>query len=83
VVLLDPVIRERVALHEGVNMASLVLGRRLMIMLRLFKLRSILLLWCTLPVLSTARQELGGRWLNQVPIPVLLMLVIAILKKVA
>jgi hypothetical protein len=33
VVLLDPVIRESVALHEGVNMASLVLGRRLMIVL--------------------------------------------------
>jgi hypothetical protein len=33
VILLDPVIRESVALHKGVNMASLVLGRRLMMVL--------------------------------------------------
>jgi hypothetical protein len=38
VVLLDPVIRESVTLHEGVNMASVVLRRRLMMVLRLFKL---------------------------------------------
>ena len=81
-VLLDPVIRESVTLHKRVNMASVVLRRRLMV-LRLFKLRPILFLGCTLPVLPTARQELRGRGLNQVPIPVLLLLVIAILKKVA
>ena len=81
-VLLDPVVRESVTLHKGVNMASLIFRGRLM-MVRLFKLRPILFLGCTLPVLPTARQELRGRGLNQVPIPVLLLLVIAILKKVA
>jgi hypothetical protein len=79
-VLLDPVIRESVALHERVNMASVIFRRRLMV-LRLFKLRHILFLGCTLPILPTARQEFGSRGLNQIPIPVLL--VIAILKKVA
>ena len=81
VVLLDPVIGESIALHKGVNMASLDLGGRLM-MLWLFNQGPILfLLWCTLPILSAFWQELCRGGLNQVTIPLLLVLVITILKK--
>jgi hypothetical protein len=81
VVLLDPIIGKIVALHEGVNMARLDLCRRLVI-LRLFNQGPILfLLWCTLPIMSASRQELCRRGLNQITIPVLLLLMITVLKE--
>ena len=82
VVLLEPVICESIALHKGVDVACLVLGRRLMV-LWLFKLGPSLILRCTLPILSTSRQELRRARLNQVAIPILLVLEITILKKIA
>lgn len=81
VVLLDPIIGKSVALHEGINMARLDLGRRLMI-LWLFNQGPILfLLWCTLSIMSATRQELCRRGLNKVTIPILRVLVFTILKE--
>ena len=81
VVLLNPVIGESVALLKGVFLGSMDLGRRLM-MRWLFNQGPILfLLWCTLPIMSASWQELCRRGLNQVTIPVLLVLVFTILKE--